>query len=270
MNNNDLLTINIIGIEIINTLRKIKAFKCSDSWNSKKNVIRFVTPQIEKIFKPRRNLLGHWNNGKRVFYEIENNIDKLVLRCSVDYNNLNSAQIKSFAKIVNHFEVYYEEDICVVSKWCLTKNELNTKIEKLINDFEIELSKCIKEEIEEIDEGALTEGDLIRFLSTKYERNPKARKACLDYYGYKCKICNFDFASKYGNNFKNIIEVHHIVPLNSIKESYVVNPVKDLIPICPNCHTIIHSKKDGVYSPDEVKELIEKTNKIIKEASVVK
>ena len=265
MNNNELLTININGIEIVNTLSKIKAFKCSDSWNSKRNVIRFVTPQIEKIFKPRKNLMGHWNNGKRAFYEIENNIDRLIIRCTVDYNELNSTQIKNFVKIANHFNVSYEEDICTIIKWSMSIEELNTKIEKLVDEFEIELSKCIKEEIEEIDEGMLTEGDLYKFLSTKYERNSKARKACLDYYGYKCKVCNFDFASKYGNNFKKIIEVHHIVPLNLIKESYVVNPVKDLIPICSNCHTIIHSKKDGVYTPDEVKELIDKTIKIIKD-----
>jgi 5-methylcytosine-specific restriction protein A len=50
------------------------------------------------------------------------------------------------------------------------------------------------------------------------------------------------FEKTYGPEFKDIIEVHHIVPLNQIGEAYVVDPINDLIPVCPNCHTAIHSK----------------------------
>ena len=50
------------------------------------------------------------------------------------------------------------------------------------------------------------------------------------------------FENTYGPEFKDIIEVHHIVPISEIGEKYVVDPVRDLIPICPNCHAAIHSK----------------------------
>jgi 5-methylcytosine-specific restriction protein A len=36
--------------------------------------------------------------------------------------------------------------------------------------------------------------------------------------------------------------VHHVVPLSSIGKEYVVNPKTDLVPVCPNCHAMIHRK----------------------------
>jgi DNA-binding response OmpR family regulator len=40
-------------------------------------------------------------------------------------------------------------------------------------------------------------------------------------------------------------------------DDYIVNPEKDLIPVCPNCHMILHTKKaDGQYL--SVEELMER------------
>jgi predicted HNH restriction endonuclease len=32
--------------------------------------------------------------------------------------------------------------------------------------------------------------------------------------------------------------------------------VKDLIPVCPNCHMILHSKPGGFYTVEEVKNML--------------
>lgn len=104
----------------------------------------------------------------------------------------------------------------------------------------------------------LNEGQKKLSLSTTYERNSKARKICLDYYGPTCQICGFDSEKVYGLKFKGKIQVHHKVPLNEIGKSYIVDPIKDLIPVCPNCHMIIHSKKDGYYTIEEVSKMIKK------------
>lgn len=98
----------------------------------------------------------------------------------------------------------------------------------------------------------MLEGEAETITSTKYERNPKARAACLAAHGTSCSVCGIDFEKTYGPEFAGKIEVHHIVPLSEIGEEYVVNPVRDLIPVCPNCHTALHSKKDGVYTVDEL------------------
>ena len=79
-----------------------------------------------------------------------------------------------------------------------------------------------------------------------YERNEKARKECLRIHGAKCQICGFDAEKIYGSDFKNKIHVHHIVPIHSIGKEYRVNPSTDLIPVCPNCHMILHTKVNGV------------------------
>lgn len=73
-----------------------------------------------------------------------------------------------------------------------------------------------------------------------YERNGKARAACLAHSGYTCIVCNFDFESVYGEIGKNYIHVHHVVPISEIKKEYSLDPIKDLVPVCPNCHAMIH------------------------------
>ena len=89
----------------------------------------------------------------------------------------------------------------------------------------------------------LFEGAGKQVLVNAYERNPKARKACIDYYGYKCSVCDFEFEKTYGPIGKDYIHVHHLRALSEINARYQVDPVKDLRPICPNCHVMIHSKR---------------------------
>ena len=116
--------------------------------------------------------------------------------------------------------------------------------------------KNINKELDNVN--TYLEGEEQSVLVTKYERNPEAREKCLDYYGYSCKGCGFNFEAKYGDVGKKFIHVHHLIPISEIKERYIINPIKDLIPVCPNCHAMLHRKqKDGTYiSYDELKNLI--------------
>lgn len=88
-----------------------------------------------------------------------------------------------------------------------------------------------------------------------YERNPAARKKCIEYYGCKCFVCSYDFEKEYGSIGKGYIHVHHLIPLSKIGEDYCCDPIKDLRPVCPNCHAIIH-RKQPVLSIDELKTYI--------------
>ncbi|TFW18852.1 HNH endonuclease [Duganella callida] len=95
--------------------------------------------------------------------------------------------------------------------------------------------------IEEVDAtDGLTEGTTKVISVNAYERNAVARKRCIQYHGYSCKCCGFNFEQTYGELGKAFIHVHHVKPLAEIKESYVVDPVKDLIPLCANCHAMVH------------------------------
>ena len=55
---------------------------------------------------------------------------------------------------------------------------------------------------------------------------------------------NIEEAKYIIKQYDNMIHVHHIVPVSEIGEEYVVDPVKDLIPVCPNCHMVLHAGTD--------------------------
>jgi len=90
-----------------------------------------------------------------------------------------------------------------------------------------------------------------------YERDPRARKACIDNYGAVCSVCGLDFGIKYGKLGQGFIHVHHIVPLSNIGKRYVVNPIKDLRPVCPNCHAMLH-KSSEIVTVEQLRKLLQR------------
>ena len=88
-----------------------------------------------------------------------------------------------------------------------------------------------------------------------YERSSKARLACIAHYGWACRACGVDFTELYGDRGREFIHVHHIHPLHEIGEEYKIDPIKDLRPVCPNCHSMIH-RKDPLLSIEELSKLI--------------
>lgn len=92
---------------------------------------------------------------------------------------------------------------------------------------------------------SFTEGAKKQITVNAYERDPKARKECIAHHGAVCKCCGFDFERVYGEHGKGFIHVHHIKALHTVGEDYNVDPHTDLVPLCPNCHAMIHhGKKD--------------------------
>jgi 5-methylcytosine-specific restriction protein A len=84
------------------------------------------------------------------------------------------------------------------------------------------------------------EGAVKEVTVNAYERDAKARAAAIAHHGFGCKVCGFDFEHAYGKHGEGYIHVHHQVPLSTINKRYKVDPVKDLVPVCPNCHAMLH------------------------------
>ncbi len=84
------------------------------------------------------------------------------------------------------------------------------------------------------------EGDRTEVVVNRYERNPRARSECLRLKGYRCRGCELQMDEVYGNLGKDFIHVHHITDLASVGEGYEVDPEHDMVPLCPNCHAMIH------------------------------
>jgi 5-methylcytosine-specific restriction enzyme A len=109
------------------------------------------------------------------------------------------------------------------------------------------------QEVHEV--GTYVEGSTKRIAVNAYERNRKAAKQCVDHYGHNCSVCDFNFARTYGEVGEDFIHVHHLKPLSKITSEYRVDPIRDLRPICPNCHAMIH-RRDPAYGIDELKRIL--------------
>lgn len=100
------------------------------------------------------------------------------------------------------------------------------------------------------------EGDRRYVFASRIERSHRNRINAIKFHGYKCKVCDFDFAHFYGDLGKNYIEVHHINPLAEQDGEQIVNPETDLVCLCANCHRMIHRSRECVLTVDELKSII--------------
>lgn len=102
----------------------------------------------------------------------------------------------------------------------------------------------------------LMEGTMSRIVVNAYERNPVARRRCIEHHGSSCTVCGFDFGAFYGPITAGVIHVHHLRPVSSEPgESRVVDPIEDLRPVCPNCHVVLH-RREPPLSIDEARALV--------------
>ena len=101
------------------------------------------------------------------------------------------------------------------------------------------------------------EGGSKLVLVNRYERNAAARRQCLQIHGTSCAVCGFDGEKKYGGVGAGLIHVHHHVEVSTSKSKYEVDPEKDLVPVCPNCHAMIHRRRPA-YSISEVQKMVRK------------
>lgn len=166
--------------------------------------------------------------------------DRLSLRCLLE-NGLKTAP-QGPLSIPEQLEAYIKS---------MFEQELSLK--KRVMDL-----TPLPEELVETQAETFIEGAKKQIIVNAYERNPLARHKCIQIHGSKCLICGFDFGAFYGADFEGKIHVHHIKPLHLIDDAYEVNPEHDLVPVCPNCHMVLHSKQEGIFSIEEVQQMIAK------------
>ena len=137
------------------------------------------------------------------------------------------------------------------------------KIPTESNEYKIDfinpqiINNDIYSEETEVIEGSKEGGSKYLFVKS-YERSLENRKRAIERHGVQCSVCDFNFERFYGEIGIGFIEVHHTKPLSSLNDKIVVNPYTDLVPICSNCHRMIHRSRDKVLSIDELKNIIKK------------
>lgn len=113
------------------------------------------------------------------------------------------------------------------------------------------------EEVDLEDTQGELDGTVSLVLTKRRERNPRNRLLCLKIHGKTCSVCGFKPKDTYHCAVGDILEVHHIEPLSELEKVRVYDPSKDLVPLCPNCHRAIHTRRPA-YSLDELKNLMKK------------
>ncbi len=147
--------------------------------------------------------------------------------------------------------------------WQMTKN-LQKALEELElvsrDDIDNKISSRLPTETLSFDEVEyFKEGKVIQIYVDKFERNQKARLKCIEHYGDKCYVCGFDFGQVYGDIAQGFIHVHHLKQLSEIKSEYQVDPINDLIPVCANCHSVIHLTRPSM-TIKEIKKKLKKSS----------
>jgi len=99
------------------------------------------------------------------------------------------------------------------------------------------------------------EGSIIEETIRRRERSPRNRLLCLSIHGHRCAACGFVPDGVYGDA-RGIMEVHHLEPLGLAELPRKYDPRTDLVPLCPNCHRAIHTRRPVPYTLEELKEVI--------------
>ena len=100
------------------------------------------------------------------------------------------------------------------------------------------------------------EGSKLSYFGTRYERRKDLRVKAIALHGLECKACGFDFEQAYGEYAKGLIHIHHVVPISDFGGEKAVNPETDLVPLCANCHAVVHRKRNTTLSIDELQAML--------------
>lgn len=219
--------------------------------------------------------------GDTVYIYLGHNIRKVLYKCNISRINLDSKEYKDdFDYWID--KAQYAEDLGgqymrlelierVDNKALNLENLKNNGLKnapqgakklngKLLNYISFYFNannsdNFYPDEIE--DNQRIYEGSKKIITVNSYERNAEARQKCIELYGLNCQICGIDFEQRYGEIGKGFIHVHHKIPLYTISKTYAVDYKTDLIPVCPNCHAMLHRKLNGKeLTVDELKKKI--------------
>lgn len=145
-------------------------------------------------------------------------------------------------------------------EWDMVPN-LRKAIENLKWDMTDEDFEPLLTEETQITRTMFRDGKLTQVWVNRYERDLKARKAAEKLHGKKCLGCELDFKKMYGDDIKDIIHFHHIRPLAKVKKEEEKDVAKDLVPLCPNCHSVVHST-EKLMTIKELQKRVQKAKNI--------
>ena len=276
--------VNYVDLEFSNlstkpliSLTELEKIDSSITWTPQNNGNKVTSSTFDKIYK----ILNKENNTiifeKKIYFPIiadeidlalsqqsSINRDEIVQRLLEQYKstlekiakNSNKPILFIAQNMVDWFSAELTKQSDIVTEWQNKYFRNKIKINgREITNYSLALNILQDEKIEE-NLVTYKEGSIKQVTVNAYERNPQARKKCLEHWKYSCQCCGFNFEQAYGDLGKEYIHVHHKKALYEIKEEYVLDPITDLIPVCANCHAMLH-RKHPPLTIDELKAILD-------------
>lgn len=162
-------------------------------------------------------------------------------------------------------ELRYSSHLKLYSKFLESKAYKQLCKQRIAGDNEKPSTSAPSSTSSKKQEREMTEGEKIHVAYEVAHRNPALRQACLDKYGYQCQCCGMDFASLYGEELgAGFIEVHHLKMISTFDERRPDDYVENLVPLCSNCHSMIHHGKEGPLTLGELRAAYRGETKVLK------
>ena len=192
---------------------------------------------------------SHWDDEK-------NKKGKVALYVDIDWDTLLDPKEKIFSRELLNSAIYSKMHWEPQASGVTIPEDVAEQLEKDWASF-VGHSTRIKNTplAEEVETKTFLEGTVRQITVNSYERNPEARRICISHYGLNCFVCGFNFKNTYGTIGEGFIHVHHLKPISEIGKGYKIDPVKDLRPVCPNCHAMLHQRKPA-FSIEELKAIL--------------
>lgn len=224
-------------IEYLNAVHRPNPEELADF--TEKELVIFIREFVDPSFAGIYNLLNH------NFYDAvrsKSQVDTQMKAKNDACENMYSVVIKLYSNFLE--SKYFPHPTLPKSKKTSGKTKAETKTP---------------------DERVMTEGEKKHLEYEQTHRNPQLRKTCIDKYGYQCQCCGLDFVKAYGEELgSRFIEVHHLKQISSFEGEHEVDPLTDLVPLCSNCHSMIHHGKNGPLTLQELREAYKGTKWKIK------
>lgn len=147
-----------------------------------------------------------------------------------------------------------------------TRSDTELMIEKTCRDVVVPMMGAMAELIgydvvdeDETEDEPPVEGAIRPSVVNRRERNPRNRLLCIQIHGEICAACGLNPFERYGE-YGKIIEVHHLEPLSNLASPKPYDPSTDLVPLCPNCHRVAHSRRPLPWSISEIRSMLGMTD----------
>jgi predicted HNH restriction endonuclease len=154
--------------------------------------------------------------------------------------------IKSFSNWAKEVECF---DIIEKFK---KDQKASKRFELLVHETLLDEKLKLQLNIKAKTQDSFDEGFKVEIVREIAKRDKAVVIAAKEKYGTKCSVCKFDFGKTYGLHGDGFIEMHHLFPISLGKRK---TKVEDLLPVCPNCHRMLH-RGSVLLEIEELKEII--------------